>query len=122
MTSPKNLRDLVRDHIDRTGDSYAQIAQKTGLSKPLIGAIMTVQDHRSYRSETVEKIARGLRLPVDMVSRAAAVSAGMEVDARHEASDREDARVITEALEVLTDEELATLRVMVQALADRNGR
>lgn len=122
MTPPKTLRDLVLEHIDRTGDSYSQIAQKTGLSKPLIGIIATNAEPRAYRSDSVEKLAQGLRLPVDVVSRAAAASAGMAVEELTTRSGRDDARIVSELLDDLSDEELATLRIMVQALAERRGR
>lgn len=122
MTPQKTLRDIVREHIDRTGDSYAQIAKKTGLSKPLIGVILTSTEPRAYRADTVDKLAAGLRLPIDVVSRAATASAGMTVDEPTTRSSREDARVIAELLDDLTDEELAMLRAMVRAVADRHDR
>lgn len=122
MTPPKDLRALLREHIDRTGDSYSQIAAKTGLSKPLIGAVMTSTRPRSYRPDTIRRLADGLRLPVDVVTRAASVSAGMTVDEPTGAAEREDARVIVELLDRLSDQDLTALRVMVTALAERHGR
>jgi transcriptional regulator with XRE-family HTH domain len=120
--APKTLRDLVREHIDRTGDSYQTIAKKTGLSKPLIGILATSTAPRAYRAETVEKIATGLRLPLDLVTRAAAASAGMTIDEPDTPSGREDARVIAGLLDDLTDDELATLRAMVRAVAESRDR
>lgn len=122
MTSPKTLRDLVQEHIDRTGDSYQAIAKKTGLSKPLVGILATTTEPRAYRAETVDKIATGLRLPRDVVARAASASAGMSVDEPDTRSSREDARVITELLDDLDDTELAMLRVMIRALSESRGR
>lgn len=122
MTPPKTLRDLVREHIDRTGDSYQAIAKKTGLSKPLIGVLVNSTEPRAYRSDTIEKLSTGLRLPVDVVTRAAAASAGMNVDEPVTRSSREDARIITELLDDLTDDELHTLRIMVRAIAEQHGR
>lgn len=119
MSSPKTIRDLVLEHIDRTGDSYGQIAKKTGLSKPLIGILATGTKPRTFRPDTIEKLATGLRLPVDLVSRAASASAGIPAD---EPDSRDDARIITELLDHLPDAELAMLRIMVQALADSHGR
>lgn len=116
--TPKTIRDLLREHIDRTGDSYQDIATKTGLSKPLIGAIMANTKPRSYRPATVDKLAAGLRLPADVMHRAAAASAGMAVTLPDTPADRDDARFVVELLEHLDDPTLHTVRVIVQALVD----
>lgn len=122
MTTPKTLRDLVREHIDRTGDSYSDIAKKTGLSKSMIGILATSTEPRGYRAETVGKIAGGLRLPREVVARAATATAGFAVDAPDTPAGREDARVITELLDELSDDDIATLRVMIFALVEHRGR
>lgn len=123
MTSPHTLRDLIREHIDRTGDSYQAIATKTGLSKALVGIMATSTEPRAYRADTVEKIANGLRLPVSIVTRAATASAGMSIDEPADRATRDDARIIADLLDDLTDEELAMLRVMVRAVVEaRHGR
>jgi uncharacterized protein YdbL (DUF1318 family) len=40
-TAPITLADLIRQHRDRTDDSYSTIAQKAGLSKAKIGQLAT---------------------------------------------------------------------------------
>lgn len=123
MNPPHTLRDLIREHIDRTGDSYGQIAKKTGLSKALVGILATSTEPRAYRADTVEKLATGLRLPVAIVTRAANASAGMPLDEPSTPATRDDARIIADLLDDLTDEELAMLRVMVRAVVEaRHGR
>lgn len=123
MNPPHTLRDLIREHIDRTGDSYGQIAKKTGLSKALVGILATSTEPRAYRADTVEKLATGLRLPVAIVTRAATASAGMPLDEPRTRATRDDARIIADLLDDLTDEELAMLRVMVRAVVEaRHGR
>lgn len=122
MTTQKTLADLLREHIDRTGDSYSQIAKKTGLSKPLIGIIATRTEPRSYKPDTLRKLADGLRLPLDVVTEAAQVAAGLPAHEPLEPSDREDVRVIASLLPTLSDAELDVLRTAVVALAERHGR
>lgn len=119
MSPIKTLRDLVVEHIDRTGDSYSTIARKTGLSKPLIGILVTSTEPRAYRADTVEKLAAGLHLPLDVVSRAASASAGIPIDSPDTPAGREDSRVIAGLLDELPDAELAMLRTMIQALAEQ---
>lgn len=122
MSTPKTLRDLLLEHIDRTGDSYSDIAKKTGLSKSAVGILVASTAPRGYRAGTVDKIARGLRLPREVVARAASATAGLSVDEPDTPSGREDARVITELLDDLGDDDLATLRAMIYALVEHRGR
>lgn len=123
MTPPLTVTDLVQDYIDRTGDSYGTIAKKTGLSKQLIGLIVNADKPRAYRADTLEALAQGLHLPLDVLKRAASASAGFTSASTDDASGtRDDDRIIIELLHRLTDTEAEVVRVMVQALSDRRDR
>lgn len=118
---PQNLTQLLRDYIDRTGDSYSTIAKKTGLSKPTIGVIMTATEPRTYRPATLAALAEGLRVPLDVITRAANASAGIDTGPAPTLT-RDDDRIIAEQVHLLTDAEAAIVRTMVQALTDRRAR
>lgn len=125
MTPPLTVTDLVQDYIDRTGDSYGTIAKKTGLSKQLIGLIVNADKPRAYRADTLEALARGLHLPLDVLKRAASASAGFtstSAGTEDASGTRDDDRIIIELLHRLTDAEAEVVRVMVQALSDRRDR
>lgn len=73
-----SLADLIRDHCARTGDSYSDLARASGLSKARIGQLAHVTDAPAQpRQETIEKLAKALRLPVRIVQAAAMVTAGV---------------------------------------------
>jgi transcriptional regulator with XRE-family HTH domain len=80
MTDQITLAELIRQHQDKTGDSYSVIAQRAGLSKAKIGQLASTTQPHMPRIDTVEKIATGLRLPVRVVQQAAMASAGILPD------------------------------------------
>lgn len=77
MTPTQTLADLIRSHQDATGDSYGDIAKRAGISKAKVGQLAVAEQRHMPRIDTVEKLARGLRLPLPLVQRAAMTSAGI---------------------------------------------
>lgn len=74
----RKLADLIREHQDATGDSYNDIAKRSGLSKPKIGQLAQRGPMLHMpRAETLEKLAVGLDLPLHIVQAAALVTAGV---------------------------------------------
>lgn len=114
--TPIGLAALLRQHQDATGDSYADIARASGLSKAKIGQIATTTSPHMPRSETLQKLARGLRLPFHVVQQAAMVSAGIS-PATHSADQRIE--LLVSRLHDLPADDLDTVELFVQALHGR---
>lgn len=77
LMSVKTLSDLIRDHQAATGDSYATIGLKSGISKPKIGQLAAAGNISMPRAKTLEKLAQGLQIPLHIVQSAALASAGI---------------------------------------------
>lgn len=116
--TPDNLAALVRREQDNTGASYADIAKRAGLSKAKIGQIADPTSRYQLRPDTIEKLAVGLRLPVQVVRRAALVTAGV---ADH--PDPRSARIelIVHQLAQLDDDTLTLIEAMVSAAVRARG-
>lgn len=80
MPTSITLAELIRQHQDKTGDSYAVIAKRAGLSKAKIGQLANTDQPHMPRIDTIEKVANGLQLPLRVVQQAAMASAGITPD------------------------------------------
>ena len=117
QTKPLTLADLVRDHQDRTGDSYSMLANRCGLSKAKIGQLATSKQNHMPRAHTLEQLARGMNLPLKTVQQAAMASAGITPEGFPGGS-RLD--LIIENLRGLDPDDLETAAVVIQSLKDRS--
>ena len=113
-----NLAALIRQHQAATGQSYGDIAKASGLSKAKIGQLATVGSPHMPRAETIEKLARGLRLPLAVVQRAAMSSGGL-MPKDQEPDER--LALLTARLRALSSDDLERVELFVQALAGRRG-
>lgn len=77
MSDQITLAELIRQHQDKTGESYSTIAKRAGLSKAKIGQLASTTQPHMPRIDTIEKIAAGLNMPVRVVQQAAMASAGI---------------------------------------------
>lgn len=77
MDRRASLADLLRHHQDTTGESYADVARRSGLSKSKIGQIASTNPVHLARLTTIEQLAAGLRLPLLVVKAAALITAGL---------------------------------------------
>lgn len=116
---PLTLAALIRREQDRNGSSYMDIAKASGLSKAKVGQLADPKLTHQIRPETIRRLAKGLRLPLDVVQRAAMVTAGVAdgsgvVDTK---SDR--ISIIAARLADLDDATLDTVERMIDGLADR---
>lgn len=113
---PLTLADLIRNHQDRTGDSYSMIANRAGLSKAKIGQLSHTKQNHMPRADTLERLSKGLNLPLKVIQEAAMASAGITpVD--YSGGHRLDLIVAT--LRDLSPEDLETAAVVIQSLKDR---
>ncbi|GAA4680086.1 hypothetical protein [Nocardioides nanhaiensis] len=111
-TTGLSLAALIRREQDNSGASYMDIAKRSGLSKAKIGQLADASSRYQVRSETVQKLAAGLRLPLHVVQRAAMVTAGISDD-----TGGRDARIdlIASQLAELDDALLDVVAAMVDA-------
>lgn len=79
MSNPHTLADLIREHRDKTGESYQTIADRAGLSKATIGSF-ALGAQTLAKPGTIKALAEGLRLPVPVVQAAAYRSARIHPD------------------------------------------
>lgn len=122
MPTDPNLAELIQQHIDRTGESYTQIADRGRISRANVHRLATETRPSMPRKSTLEGLATGLSLPANVIRRAALVTAGTDdVDTpdapRSAAFDR-----LAAATEGLTEDELDLLRSIAQLLEDRHVR
>ncbi len=115
---PLSLAELIRRHKDATGDSYQDLATKCGLSKSKIGHIATTGAQYQVQRGTIEKLAKGLGLPVRVVQHAALVTAGVA-----DVSDGREMRIdlIASRLALLDDDAVEMIGAMVDAAVRRKA-
>lgn len=78
MEAETSIAEMLRRHREATGDTYAEIARKTGLSKAIIGRLfIKTTPHQLHRS-TIEKLSEGLGIPRHLVEAAALETADVQ--------------------------------------------
>jgi transcriptional regulator with XRE-family HTH domain len=110
------LAELIRQHQDRTSESYSVIARKAGLSKAKVGQLANTAQVHMPRADTIEKLAKGLGLPLRVIQQAAMASAGITPEG-YDAEQRVD--LLASALRELQEDDLDTVAVVIQSLRDR---
>lgn len=115
---PVTLATLLKRHRDGTGESYAQIARKTGLSKGYIGTLAVGRNPIQVSARTVDALATGLGIPRSRVTAAATATAGLA-----EPDDESSQRVaqLTAELEQLDDDALERVAQVVSAFRRADG-
>lgn len=110
------LAQLIRQHQDQTGESYAIIARRSGLSKAKVGQLANTEQAHMPRVDTIEKLSKGLGLPLRNVQQAAMASAGI-VPAGYDSEQRVD--LLAAALKDLGPDDLETAAAVIQSLRER---
>lgn len=114
------LQRLIRSRMAELEITFREVAQRGDLPWSTVSALANKTEHRSVpRRGTLEKLAKGLDLPVDMVASAAAESAGLnlqEVPTTLEAS--EDVRIVVASMSKMSPADRAKLRRLAQAFRD----
>jgi hypothetical protein len=118
-----SLAELIRQHRDRTGDSYADMAARAeratrgakdsaGLTRAAFQRLATVGTDRFPNPATLGTLAQVLDVPVSTIVLAAATSLGLPVQADTEAM------WLPGGTEHLTPEDRAAVRAVTRALVD----
>jgi transcriptional regulator with XRE-family HTH domain len=110
------LSELIRQHRDRTAESYSEIARRAGLSKAKIGQLANTDQTHMPRQDTIEKLSKGLQLPLRVIQQAAMASAGITPE-NYDGEQRID--YLAAILNDLPPDDLEVAAVVIQALRDR---
>ncbi|MER6225206.1 helix-turn-helix domain-containing protein [Streptomyces sp. 900105755] len=74
------LQQLIREHLDRKGWSYGDVARRGGIPRSTVHHLATTERVvRMPQATTLEGLAKGLELPLEAVRRAAAEACGIHV-------------------------------------------
>lgn len=118
------LQRLIREHVESTGETLADIARRGGMPRQTV-SLLANREHmpQTPHAPTLRRLAVGLGVDLNTVRAAAAEAAGFEVVQL----DDPDKLVIVAALEPLTPEARAALKAraeqwLAEAAADESKR
>lgn len=107
------LQALIAAHVAATGESYADIARRGGMSRQTVSSLALRDTSRQTpRPETLRKLAAGLGLDLQTVRAAAANAAGFQTIHVED----QDALIIVAALAELDDEQRDALKRRAMSL------
>jgi transcriptional regulator with XRE-family HTH domain len=109
-----DLAEFVIAHCERTGDTLAAIAERGGMSRQTLSGLVNRTAKSMPRQQTLEALARGLGVSVELVRHVAATTAYGEGE---EPSPRRLVSVLTSYAEGLTDEQLEVVLATARALS-----
>jgi transcriptional regulator with XRE-family HTH domain len=106
------LQRLIRTRMAELDMSFRDVAAKGGLPFGTVSALANKTVHRQVpRRATLEKLAKGLDLPLDLVRAKAAESAGYRLEETVTTLEAaEDIRVVAAAMTEMTPADRAKLR------------
>jgi transcriptional regulator with XRE-family HTH domain len=117
QVAPVTLSDLIRSHQDRTGESYATIARRAELSKAKIGQLANTTQNHMPRVDTLERLAKGIGVPLRVIQQAAMASAGITPE---DYSGEQRLDLVVAALRDLSNDDLETVFAVIQSLTSRH--
>ncbi|MER6079380.1 helix-turn-helix transcriptional regulator [Streptomyces sp. NPDC001833] len=112
------LQQLIREHLDRKGWSYGDVARRGGIPRSTVHHLATTDRVvRMPQATTLEGLAKGLELSLEAVRRAAAEACGIHVYGTSPAAEPHGAADAGTA-----DAEVALLIASVQKLSADDRR
>ncbi|MFD4602112.1 helix-turn-helix domain-containing protein [Streptomyces sp. NPDC058464] len=125
------LQQLIREHLDRKGWSYGDVARRGGIPRSTVHHLATTDRVvRMPQATTLEGLAKGLELPLEAVRRAAAEACGIHVydtspaadpNSAARAADPEVALLIA-SVQKLSADDRRHVTALVESLLDRSSR
>ncbi|MFD5539420.1 transcriptional regulator [Streptomyces sp. NPDC127079] len=123
------LQQLIREHLDRKGWSYGDVARRGSVPRSTVHHLATAERVvRMPQTTTLEGLAKGLDLPLETVRRAAAEACGIHVydtapdaDPNAPAADPEVALLIA-SVQKLSSDDRRHVAALVESLLDRSPR
>jgi transcriptional regulator with XRE-family HTH domain len=124
------LQQLIREHLDRKGWSYGDVARRGGIPRSTVHHLATTERVvRMPQATTLEGLAKGLELPLEAVRRAAAEACGIHVydtspatepNGTAGAADPEVALLIA-SVQKLSADDRRHVTALVESLLDRSS-
>ncbi len=125
------LQQIIREHLDRNGWSYGDVARRGGIPRSTVHHLATTERAvRMPQPATLEGLSKGLDLPLDTVRRAAAEACGIHVygtgpapgtDESPRPADSEVDLLIA-SVQRLSDDDRRHVAALVESLLDRAPR
>ncbi|MFD8721542.1 transcriptional regulator [Streptomyces sp. NPDC059629] len=123
------LQQLIREHLDRKGWSYGDVARRGSVPRSTVHHLATTERLvRMPQTTTLEGLAKGLELPLEAVRRAAAEACGIHVydtspgaEPDGAAADPEVALLIA-SVQKLSSDDRRHVAALVESLLDRAPR
>jgi len=113
------LQQLIRRQMDENRWSYGDSARRGGLPRSTVHHLATLEElTRPPRPITLERLARGLDVPLDAIRAAAATATGLHV--WHEPVADPEIEVIVAGLNRLSPDERRHVQALIRSLL--NGR
>jgi transcriptional regulator with XRE-family HTH domain len=112
------LQQLIKRQMTENRWSYGDIARRGGLPRSTVHNLATLV--RPPQPATLERLAKGLELPLDTVRQAAALAAGLEVW-REPMADPE-IEVMVASLSRLTPDERRHVQALIRSLLYGRGQ
>jgi len=117
---PHTLQVLIRERIEQQRWSYGDVARRGGLSRSTVHHLATAERPvRMPQPATLEGLARGLELPLDLVRRAAAESCGIHV---YEPAPDPEVDVLIASLQQLSARDRRHVAALVDSLLAHSRR
>jgi transcriptional regulator with XRE-family HTH domain len=114
------LQALIRLRRRQRGWSYGDIAARGGISRSTVYYLASTNPLvRSPSASTLERLARGLEMPVDTVRRAAAEALGWHVYVEGEPGADPDLELLIASVEQLSREDRQHVAALVRSLLTR---
>ncbi len=114
------LHQLIRSRMAERGWSYGDVARRGALPRSTVHHLATTNAlTRPPHPATLEKLARGLDLPLEAVRSAAAAAAGYTTWV--EPVGDPDIEVLVAALRKLSPEDRRHVRALVESLLEADG-
>jgi transcriptional regulator with XRE-family HTH domain len=113
------LQQLISERRRERGWSFADVASRGGMSRSTVYYLATTSPlQRSPSAATLEKLARGLDLPLAIVRRAAAEAVGLHVYVEEERSHDPGLEVLIASVQQLGPEQRQHVAALVRSLLD----
>lgn len=115
------LGQLIRDRLRERDWSYGTVARRGELARSTVSYLASAQHlSRPPRPDTLDRLARGLDLPISIVRAAAAEAAGLHYYGEVPGVDRETSYLIA-SIEELTPADRRHVLALIDSLRNRNS-
>ncbi|MGW3312095.1 helix-turn-helix domain-containing protein [Streptomyces sp. NPDC001073] len=125
------LQQIIREHLDRNGWSYGDVARRGGIPRSTVHHLATTERTvRMPQPATLEGLSKGLDLPLDTVRRAAAEACGIHVYGTEPTPDTDEPRrpgdseveLLIASVQRLSTDDRRHVAALVESLLDRGPR